>query len=45
MEAAGQLKALTPMGSAATQFYQLLCEQGYGDKDFSYVFKFLEKSK
>ena len=45
MEAAGGCKALTPMGSAATQLYQLLCEQGHADKDFSYVFKFLEKAK
>ncbi len=45
MEAAGNLKALTPMGSTATQLYQLLCEQGHADKDFSYIFKFLEKTK
>lgn len=45
MEAAGDTKSTTPMGAMATQLYQLLCEQGHADKDFSYIFKFIEKMK
>ena len=45
MEAAGETKSPTPIGAMATQLYQLLCEQGYEDKDFSYIFKFIEKMK
>lgn len=45
LEAAGKTKSPVPMGAMATQLYQLLCEQGHEDKDFSYIFKFLEKMK
>ena len=43
MDAASSSKSLTPLGSQATQLYRLLCEQGYADKDFTVMFKFLEK--
>jgi 3-hydroxyisobutyrate dehydrogenase len=45
MQAAGDTKSPTPLGSMATQLYQLLCEQGFEDKDFSYIFKLIEKNK
>ena len=45
MEAAGSTKSVTPMGTLAAQLYQLICEQGHADKDFSYVFKFIEKAQ
>jgi 3-hydroxyisobutyrate dehydrogenase len=44
MEAANSIKARLPLGAEAHQLYGLLCEQGYGDKDFSVVFEFLNKS-
>ena len=43
MESAGSTKALTPMGGMATQLYQLLCEQGHAEKDFTVMFQFLQK--
>lgn len=45
MEAAGNSKSPVPIGAMATQLFQLVCEQGHADKDFSYIFKFLEKMK
>jgi len=32
-----------PLGSAAFQFYQLLSSHGYGSKDFSAVYDYLQK--
>ena len=43
MDAANSCKSLTPLGALSRQFYQLMVEHGHADKDFSYVFKFLEK--
>jgi 3-hydroxyisobutyrate dehydrogenase len=43
MEVANASKARLPLGAQAHQLYGLLCEQGYGDKDFSVVYEFLTK--
>ena len=43
MAAANSCKSLTPLGSLSRQLYQLMVEQGHAEKDFSYIFKFLEK--
>lgn len=43
MEVANASKARLPLGSQAHQVYGLLCEHGYGDKDFSVVFEYLTK--
>lgn len=43
MEAAEGSRSLTPLGAMATQIYRIMCQKGYADKDFSSVFKFLEK--
>ena len=39
--AANTIKARLPLGAQAHQLYGLLCEQGYGDKDFGVVYKYL----
>lgn len=38
-------KSVTPMGALALHIYNLMCLHGYGKKDFSSVFKFLEEDK
>jgi len=43
LDTASSTKTPTPMGSLARQIYQLMCENGYAGKDFSSVFKFIEK--
>ena len=43
MEIANSSKARLPLGGQAHQLYGLLCEHGYGDKDFSVVYEFLTK--
>lgn len=43
MELANNIKARLPLGSGAHQLYGILCEQGFGDKDFSVVYDFLTK--
>ncbi len=45
MELSGHTKSLTPIGSLAAQLFRLMCEQGHSDKDFSYIFQLLSKSK
>ncbi|XP_012940528.2 3-hydroxyisobutyrate dehydrogenase, mitochondrial [Aplysia californica] len=35
----------TPLGSAALQIYRQLCNHGYGGKDFSSTFKFLQEQE
>jgi len=44
MEVAHSTKARLPLGGQAHQLYGLLCEHGYGDKDFSVVFEYLTKN-
>lgn len=34
-----------PLGSTAYQLYQLLVTHGYGDKDFSVFYDYLQKKK
>jgi 3-hydroxyisobutyrate dehydrogenase len=41
--ASSAMKSPTPLGSLAHQIYRLLCQQGYGGKDFGVVFKFLQE--
>lgn len=45
MSAANLCKSVTPLGALSRQIYQLMVEQGHADKDFSYIFKFIEKEK
>jgi 3-hydroxyisobutyrate dehydrogenase len=40
--AATTTQSPTPMGSLAHQLYRTLCVNGYSDKDFAVVFKFLQ---
>lgn len=44
LSAASESKTATPLGGLAHQLYTLACTQGYGDKDFSVVYKFLTES-
>uniref|UniRef100_A0A0B6YUP5 3-hydroxyisobutyrate dehydrogenase n=1 Tax=Arion vulgaris TaxID=1028688 RepID=A0A0B6YUP5_9EUPU len=41
--AAISTKSPTPLGSLAFQIYSLMCNHGYGSKDFSSTFKFLQE--
>lgn len=41
--AASTIKAPLPLGSQALQFYNLLSNQGLGNKDFSVAYKFLSE--
>lgn len=43
--AATDQKAPTPLGSLAHQLYRTMCNQGYGLKDFSSAFEFLQEKK
>lgn len=43
LDAANSTKTSTPMGALANQIFRLLMAHGYDTKDFSSVFKFLEK--
>nr|XP_002130423.1 3-hydroxyisobutyrate dehydrogenase, mitochondrial-like [Ciona intestinalis] len=43
-QAASATNSLTPMGASALQMYRMLCEKGFGEKDFSSVFKFLSEN-
>lgn len=43
VDAANATKTATPMGALANQIFRFLMAHGYDDKDFSSVFKFLEK--
>ena len=43
LDAASSTKTTTPLGSLSRQIYQLMCKHGYAGKDFSSVFKFIEK--
>ena len=45
MEASGNTKSVTPLGAHARQMYQLMCERGFEGRDFSSVFKFIEKKQ
>lgn len=45
MHAANSSKAHLPLGSQAHQLYGLLCEHGYGGKDFSVVYEYISKKK
>lgn len=45
MNAAASSHSSTPLGALATEIYKLMNQQGYSKKDFSSVFKFLEKQK
>ena len=45
MDAAASSQSTTLLGSLATQVYRMMSQQGYADKDFSSVFKFIEKEK
>jgi len=45
VNAAHDTKAALPLGSQALQLYTLLCSQGYGKKDFSSVFEYLNSKK
>ena len=38
-----QLDLTTPLGALSLHLYRILCNKGFGDKDFSYVFKFLQE--
>jgi len=42
--AAGGSGAPTPLGSLSFQIYQMMCSHGYQAKDFSAVFRFLQKT-
>ncbi|KAB7499078.1 3-hydroxyisobutyrate dehydrogenase, mitochondrial [Armadillidium nasatum] len=41
-EAATKSKTPTPLGSLSHQIYRILNDQGYAEKDFSSIFKFLQ---
>jgi len=43
--AAAESKSPTPLGSMTHQIYQLMCTQGYGELDFSAVYKFLQEQE
>lgn len=43
INAAHGVKAPIPLGATALQVYNLISSQGYGGKDFSSVFEFLNK--
>eukprot|EP01091_Cochliopodium_minus_P019077 TRINITY_DN7902_c0_g1_i1.p1 TRINITY_DN7902_c0_g1~~TRINITY_DN7902_c0_g1_i1.p1 ORF type:complete len:334 (-),score=111.03 TRINITY_DN7902_c0_g1_i1:31-999(-) len=45
VNAANSVKAPIPLGSASLQIYNLLSQQGFGGKDFSVVYEFLNKNK
>ena len=38
-----ELDLPTPLGASSLQLYRLLCDKGFENLDFSYVFKFLQK--
>eukprot|EP01092_Planopodium_desertum_P016516 TRINITY_DN9235_c0_g1_i2.p1 TRINITY_DN9235_c0_g1~~TRINITY_DN9235_c0_g1_i2.p1 ORF type:complete len:115 (+),score=23.31 TRINITY_DN9235_c0_g1_i2:96-440(+) len=44
VSAAHNIKAPLPLGGAALQLYNMLSSKGFGKKDFSSVFKFLNES-
>ena len=41
--AARMTSSVTPLGALALQIYNLMCEHGYEGKDFSSVYKFIER--
>jgi len=43
MDASKSVKARLPLGASAHQLYGLLCQHGFGGKDFSSVYEFLNK--
>ncbi len=43
--AARTTSAITPLGALSLQMYELMCQNGYDEKDFSSVFKFIENNK
>ena len=43
--AARMTNSITPLGALALQVYNLMCEHGYDGKDFSSVYKFIEKKR
>lgn len=45
MDMALNIKARLPMGGQAHQLYGLLCEHGYGGKDFSVIYDYIMASK
>jgi 3-hydroxyisobutyrate dehydrogenase len=45
MDISNTVKANLPLGSTALQVYRLLLQQGYADKDFSVIYKFLSENK
>ena len=38
-----ELDLATPLGASSLHLYRMLCNKGFGNKDFSYVFKFLQE--
>ena len=42
--AAQSTSTITPLGALALQMYELMCQNGYGGKDFSSVYKFIERN-
>ena len=40
---ANELDLATPLGASSLHLYRMLCKKGFGTKDFSYVFKFLQE--
>ncbi len=41
--AAQSTSTITPLGALALQVYELMCQNGYEEKDFSSVYKFIER--
>jgi len=44
LSAAKDVKARLPLGATAHQLYGLMCEHGFGEKDFSSIYEFLFKN-
>lgn len=45
MDMASNIKARLPLGGQAHQLYGLLCESGYGGRDFSVIFEYLTQQQ
>ena len=45
IDISNSVKASLPLGSNALQMYRMLNQQGYSDKDFSVIYKFLLENK
>ena len=42
-EAANQVGARTEVGEHVKKIYEDICKKGYSNKDFSYVFQYIDK--